>query len=692
MAGRVVHFEENRRQGQNVLVSNLFVVSILLFLWVGLCAQPLHAVEVNAGEDQIVAMHDLADPNSPIDPNLSDPSNPAWPFPFATAPSSPAEPQPVVVKLNGSHTADANTPVTIAWSLTDAGQASHVLIDDVGVLDPNVTFDEPNLYSLTLTVDDGTETVTDTVFVKVKLVGHALQAHWKFDADPDDPNDYDWNYTDFTGAPDFGPGLVGNAVILKPGDSVSYGNAIGAETSVSVAFWMKPAADFTADSSRGLVRKYSGTSADPQGGWTFQLRSETELRWRCSSGYDNGAGDLKVVDDFSVDTWIHLVGTYDGETGGMKFYRNGQLLAERTTSDTCFDSFLDEMTVGSHAWSGMIDELYVFDYPLTTDEIRPLIAKGRNVAPNVSVARQQIKIVLPDNEVALSGTVIEEGAYNARWSVVEGPQGAAAVIDDAQALETSVRFDVPGNYLLRLTATDQGTPPLSLSAEVIVKVRPADFDGLEAHITFADQNADSQLPSSVRCEGQLFGGPQWVQGLGGEGDYAILLDGIDDHINYDRYLGSDPCCTIALWVGNDAIEDDTYIIQKWAADSSHKGWMIRSRSSGDPGQLVSMIGSGYGTGAFVMSDAYMPLTAWTHLAITFDGTTFNIYMNGEQVASDIITNPNISPEDLVTPMVVGYRWNSAQYYFTGAIDEIRIYDYALTAEDMAAIYTADGGQ
>ena len=43
-------------------------------------------------------------------------------------------------------------------------------------------------------------------------------------------------------------------------------------------------------------------------------------------------------------------------------------------------------------------------------------------------------------------------------------------------------------------------------------------------------------------------------------------------------------------------------------------------------------------------------------------------------------------------MVVGYRWNSAQYYFTGAIDEIRIYDYALTAEDIAAIYTADGGE
>ena len=106
---------------------------------------------------------------------------------------------------------------------------------------------------------------------------------------------------------------IGDAMILNQGDSVSYGHAIGGETSISVAFWMKPSDAFASDGT-GLVRKYSGNSSDFQGGWSFQLRSEAEMRYRCSSGWDNGAGDLKVTDSFPVNTWTHIVGTYDGAT------------------------------------------------------------------------------------------------------------------------------------------------------------------------------------------------------------------------------------------------------------------------------------------------------------------------------------------------------------------------------------------
>ncbi|MHC4204554.1 MAG: LamG-like jellyroll fold domain-containing protein [Planctomycetota bacterium] len=673
--------------------THFFSVSIVLLLVLGLSVTHSNAAEVDAGEDQVVAMHDVTDPNGLVDPNLLDPTHPAWPMAFSTNPNSPIGPKPVVVKLNGSHTADPNTPVTIAWSVTDANQAVHVLIDDAGVLDPNVTFNEPNLYSLTLAVDDGISTETDTVYIKVKLAGNALQGHWKFDGDPNDPNDYDWNYTTYAGNPDFGPGVVGDAIILKQGDSVSYGNVIGAETSISVAFWMNPASDFAEDKSQGIVRKYSGTSSDPQGGWTFQLRSETELRWRCSSGWDGGAGDLKVVDSFPVDTWTHVVGTYNGQTSVMKFYMNGQLVAERNSTDTCFDWFIDELTIGSSNFSGMIDDLYVFDYPLNTDEIRPLVAKGLNVAPAVKMQTDQVKIIQPVSEVNLSGTVVEEGAYTAQWTVVDKPIGTEVQILSPDALITTVLLDTEGNYRLRLTVTDQGTPPMSDSADVVVKVRPSDFDGLEAHFTFTNQTANSNLPTSVPYMGELFGDPGWTEGRGGEGDYSILLDGIDDHINFDSYLGSDPCCTIALWVGNDAIENDSHIIQKWASDSSGKGWMIRNRVEENPGQIAIMIGSGFsGAGAYSVTEAFIPPVQWTHIALTFDGSLVNLYLNGTQVFSDIVDNENFSAGDLVTPMVIGYRWNNESRFFKGAIDEVRIYDYALTAEAIEALYKAEGGE
>ena len=651
---------------------------------------PVFMEAADAGEAQVVAMHDVTDPNGPVDPNLLDPTHPAWPMAFATNPNSPLKPQPVAVKLNGSILPEGASGAVV-WSVTDASQVPHVSIDDVSVLDPEVTFDEPNLYSLTLTVDDGNSVQTDSVLIKVKLAENCLQAHWKFDGDPDDPNDYDWNYTTYTGSPDFGPGLVGDAIILKQGDSVSYDNAIGAETSISVAFWMKPASDFASDGT-GMIRKYSGTTSDPQGGWTFQLRSDTEMRWRCSSGWDGGAGDLKVVNSYPKDTWTHIVGTYDGDTGEMKFYLNGQLAAQRNASDTCFDSFIDEMTIGSGNWSGMIDDLYVFDYALNTDEIRPLISKGMNVAPSAQLDLDQVKILQPANEVQLTGTVFDEGAYTMAWTALDKPEGATVTFSDPAALPTSVQLESVGNYRLQLTVTDQGTPPLSNSAEIVVKVRPADFDGLEAHITFDDQTANSNLSTSVPYVGELFGGPGWNAGIsGGDDDSCIQLDGVDDHINFEAYLGSDPCCTIALWVGRDD-DDGSHIIQKWASNASRKGWLIRDRAEDQAGQIAIMIGSGFsGSGDYSVidvNDAFVPPVAWTHLALTFDGSQKSFYLNGVQVFTDPVTE-DFSAGDLVTPTVIGYRWNNESRYFMGVIDEVRIYDYALSAGELEAIYTAD---
>lgn len=79
-----------------------------------LCAGQAIALEVDAGEPQVVAMHDVTDPNGPVDPNLLDPKHPTWPMAFSTNPSSPLTPRPVVAQLDGSH--DANTPAAVAWT------------------------------------------------------------------------------------------------------------------------------------------------------------------------------------------------------------------------------------------------------------------------------------------------------------------------------------------------------------------------------------------------------------------------------------------------------------------------------------------------------------------------------------------------------------------------------------------------
>ncbi|MBN9520556.1 DUF4082 domain-containing protein [bacterium] len=70
----------------------------------------------------------------------------------------------------------------------------------------------------------------------------------------------------------------------------------------------------------------------------------------------------------------------------------------------------------------------------------------------------------------------------------------------------------------------------------------------------------------------------------------------------------------------------------------------------------------------------LPLNTWTHLAATYDGATLRLYANGVQVASRAQTG---SITTSTSPLRIGGNGVLGQY-FTGLIDEVRIYSVALT--------------
>jgi hypothetical protein len=71
----------------------------------------------------------------------------------------------------------------------------------------------------------------------------------------------------------------------------------------------------------------------------------------------------------------------------------------------------------------------------------------------------------------------------------------------------------------------------------------------------------------------------------------------------------------------------------------------------------------------------LPLNTWTHLASTYDGTTLRLFVNGVQVASRTISG---AIQTSIDPLHIGGNaiWGE---YFSGLIDEVRIYNHALTA-------------
>ena len=89
-----------------------------------------------------------------------------------------------------------------------------------------------------------------------------------------------------------------------------------------------------------------------------------------------------------------------------------------------------------------------------------------------------------------------------------------------------------------------------------------------------------------------------------------------------------------------------------------------------------------GGGTFSSSTVYgtapLPVNTWSHIALTYDKVTLRLYVNGTQVGS-LAASANIATS--ANPLQIGGDSIYGQY-FNGRIDEVRIYNRALSASEV----------
>ena len=171
--------------------------------------------------------------------------------------------------------------------------------------------------------------------------------------------------------------------------------------------------------------------------------------------------------------------------------------------------------------------------------------------------------------------------------------------------------------------------------------------------------------------GVLEGDPQWVAGYDGD---ALDLDGAGDNVYAAAINLPTNAFTVALWFNSNSALNDSSPRQDFLY------WQTGSR----PHLTFNRSGTGeIGLWPNIGEDFDGPLTAtrswaagtWYHIAGTFDGASFKIYVNGN--LENVVNHPGIHGD--ASGLLIGCRTDQRNY-FDGKIDDVRLYDTALIQE------------
>ena len=337
-----------------------------------------------------------------------------------------------------------------------------------------------------------------------------------------------------------------------------------------------------------------------------------------------------------------------------------------TASATGYESLSQDNVVVSEGATTTVD--FVLE-----DNISPYTSDHSPAKDTTSVSRDtNIVVHIKDDGLGVDQSSIV--------MTVEGSIVSPTITGDAN--DYALTYDPPSDFDydqivdITIDAQDLASPANVVSRDSYsFAIESASTGDLVGYWKFDNGSGTTAVDSSGNGnDGTLTNGPIWVDGKIGK---ALSFDGTDDYviISDSDNLDGFSAFSISTWVYAYTIGEECYgrIIVK--GDGDPYGLMIESDTK------ISF----YINGDRLESNENFSLNSWHHIGVTYEKDVINgrkIYIDG--VLSKSQTN-TFTVNSGANDLYIGNR-STLDRTFDGIIDEVRIYNRALSADEVLALY------
>jgi hypothetical protein len=400
---------------------------------------------------------------------------------------------------------------------------------------------------------------------------------------------------------------------------------------------------------------------------------------------------LPVLDD----TWHHVA--WIDDNGTVTCYIDGikdtaifnYTRSALTSNATTFGALLRASAGSLLAMS--LDDFRFFDHAVTLDEVKAIILSGCPAEGDTTCT--DLQVAGPPAGQAGLYTLTATGADTSgdttlyyTFKVVDDLGNVFAMRGPQTANTTTIGIG-PGNWTVSVAIDDNPICGAGVCSQALA-IAPA--PGLVAHWPLdgglADATGSGNDGTFVTVNEPLV--PTFVDGFDGTVGGALQLDGVDDYVNIlpaqnlPIYLF--PAFTVAVWVKG-PLQGDKRVYSEGSSTTNNTLLNLGTMNTGAFGKAdiyvrndanVAQVNHRY-------SDRIAFDDTWHHIAYVDDGGKVTLSIDGVRDAGSFEYVRSVLNSNRVSLGAILRA--TAGSFFLGAIDEVRLYNYALTAAEVSAI-------